>query len=57
MEKVGVAVSATINRLGSAASGGYKIVLDVPESDGTAVAELLKAYLAKPLSVAFIIQP
>lgn len=53
----GVAVKATINRLGSAASGGYKVVLDVPENEGAAVADLLRDYLAKRLSVAFVIEP
>lgn len=57
MNEPGVAVKATINRLGSATSGGYKVVLDVPETEGSAVADLLKSYLSKPLSVAFVIEP
>lgn len=53
----GVAVKATINRMGSAASGGIKLTLDIPETEAENAAELLKNYLHKTLSVAFVIEP
>lgn len=57
MNENGVAVKATINRLGSASAGGFKLVLDVPENEADAVSQLLKGYLSKVLSVAFVIAP
>jgi hypothetical protein len=53
----GIAFKATVNRLGSASTGGFKITLDVPESEVESVSALLKEYIGVVYSVAFIAEP
>lgn len=53
----GVTFLGTVNRVGSAASGGFKLVIDVPEVEADAASKLMRDYRDKVVSVAIVIAP